>query len=464
MSIKQYLFVTVIGCYLLSFFIIIGCKNPTQERADTSSSTALRIHFTCDTSGRIEPCGCFTGQHGGLTRLQTWLKENDPGKTSLRVDVGGAIAGKADYDIIQYGYVTKAYGELGYHALNLGADEIAQKQVDLLRLASQSPVPLISASWVHASSRQEILRPFTIVQHGNLKVGILGVISPNSVISHDEGTEILSLNEAVDRHLPTLRAQSDVVVLLAFAKPEEMKKIAQQYFEIAIILGGDVSGPAQTIVRENDSIIAWTTNEARTVGEISANIKNQSVTEADYQNQLLWDYFNQDADIVKLMTEYRAEIRETKLKIDDPDYRIEGAIPGVAATSTYVGSETCQSCHPNTHGGWTGSFHARAFQTLQKRGTDADPHCIACHTVGFGKEGGYRRSMGDSRLTAVGCESCHGPGSEHVFKYRDGKLNNFTFRPLDAGDCTTCHHGEFSRPFDWNQFWPKVKHGKERIE
>jgi hypothetical protein len=460
MNLQRTLFLAACGMYLLSLCILNGCKKPGTG-GTAASPQELRIHFTCDTSGRIEPCGCFTGQHGGLTRLQTWLKKNDKSNSSLRVDIGGAIAGKADYDIIQYGYITQTYGALGYHALNLGADEIALKQADLVRLAAASPVPLISASWVNAASRQEILKPFTIVQQGNLKVGILGVISPNSVVNREEGTAVLSLNEAIDRHLPALREQSDVVVLLAFAKLDEMKKIAQQYFEIPIILGGDVSGPAQTLLRENDSVIAWTTNEARTVGEITANIENRAVTKADYQNQLLWDYIDQDPAIADLMKQYRAEIRQTKLAIDDPHYRSEGAIPGVAATATYIGTETCQSCHPNTHGGWSGSSHARAFATLQKRGTDADPHCIACHTVGFGKEGGYRRSMGDAQLTAVGCESCHGPGSAHVAKHRDGKPNNFTFRPLDAGDCTTCHHGEFSRPFDWKTFWPQVEHGKE---
>ncbi len=460
MNVKSCLFFALCGCYLISLCILNGCKKPPAGSTH-SGPQPLRIHFTCDTSGRIEPCGCFTGQHGGLTRLRTWLKENDPSGQSLRVDIGGAIAGKADYDIIQYGYITKAYAELGYHALNLGADEIALKQADLIRLAGASSVPMISASWVNAASRQEILKPFTIVQHGNLKVGILGVISPNSVTSRDEGTDVLSLNEAIDRHLPALRSQTDVIVLLAFAKLDEMKKIAQQYFEIPIILGGDVSGPAQMLLRENDSILAWTTNEARTVGEITANVEQKTIMDAQYQNQLLWDYIAQDAKIADLMKQYRAEIRQTKLQIDDPNYRHEGAIPGVSATATYMGTETCQSCHPNTHGGWTGSSHARAFDTLKKRGTDADPHCIACHTVGFGKEGGYRRSMGDTQLTAVGCESCHGPGSAHVAKHRDNKPNNFSFRPLDAGDCVSCHHGEFSRPFDWKQFWPKVEHGKE---
>ena len=36
---------------------------------NSSTGEPLVIHFTGDVSGRLEPCGCFTGQYGGLTRL-----------------------------------------------------------------------------------------------------------------------------------------------------------------------------------------------------------------------------------------------------------------------------------------------------------------------------------------------------------------------------------------------------------
>jgi hypothetical protein len=467
MNITRLLWLFASGIYLVFLIGLNACGKKPSSATSAPTQAALKIHFTCDTSGRLEPCGCFTGQHGGLTRLRTWLRENDPAGTSLKVDVGGAIAGTNDYDLIQYRYLTNAYHTLGYHALNIGAAEAALSKADITALAADSPVPILSASWVDATTRQEILKPWIVIEKDQCKIGILGIISPHSVPSPGPGTEILSLNEAIDRHLPALREQCDVVVLLAFAKLDEMQKIAKDYFEISVILGGDVNGPAQQPLRENDSVLAWTTNDARNVGVLelawdnSAGNKTMKLAGLQYQNQLLWDYIAQDTELASLMKQYREEIRKTKLKVDDPHYRSEGAIPGVSATATYVGTETCQSCHPKTHGGWSGSGHAHAFDTLKKKGTEADPHCISCHTVGFGKEGGYRRSMGDSQLIAVGCESCHGPGSLHVAKYRDGKAVNFSFRPLDAGDCTTCHQGEFSRPFDWQKFWPQVKHGKE---
>lgn len=455
----------VSSLYLVCLLALNGCGKSTSGTANASSNSNLIIHFTCDTSGRIEPCGCFTGQHGGLTRLRTWLLDQDPTGTSLKVDVGGAIAGTNDYDLIQYGYITKAYAELGYNALNMGADEAQLQKADLTRLSQQSRVPMISASWVDSVTRQELLQPWVVVERGNLKVGILGVLSPQSVPSPSPGTEILSLNEAIDRHLPTLTKQCDMVVLLAFATIDEMQKLARDYFEISVILGGNVNGPAQQALHENDSVLAWTSNDARNVGQLQLKLNRtesaMEILQTDYQNQLLWDYIAQDTALAHLMKEYRKEIRDTPLKIDNPHYRSEGAIPGVSATATFVGTETCQTCHPKTHGGWTGSSHAKAFETLKKKGTEADPHCISCHTIGFGKEGGYRRPMGESQLVAVGCESCHGPGSLHVAKYRDGKTVNFQFRPLGAGDCISCHHGEFSRPFEWDKFWPNIQHGKE---
>ena len=89
------------------------------------SGGRLTVHFTCDSSGRLEPCGCFTGQHGGLTRLRTWLEEQKESGAVLKVDAGGAIAGGADYDLIQYRYLARAYATMGFSALNMGGREAA---------------------------------------------------------------------------------------------------------------------------------------------------------------------------------------------------------------------------------------------------------------------------------------------------------------------------------------------------
>ncbi|MES2924867.1 MAG: multiheme c-type cytochrome [Verrucomicrobiota bacterium] len=424
----------------------------------------LTVHFTCDTAGRLEPCGCFSGQHGGLTRLRTWLEERKNPGPALKLDVGGAIAGGADYDLIQYRYLARAYGTMGFAALNMGGREAMIPAPTLASLAAVSPVPLVSASLVDVETRKPVLEPFRIVELDGIRVGILGVVSPRSVPEPGEGLAVLGLNEAIDRQLPALAAKTDLVILLAFANESEMRLLARDYFEFSLILGGDVAGPTQEILRENDSMILFTTNQARTVGTLTARVageKRKRLLDPKYEIQLLEEDIPQSADLLGLVREYRSEIRRTPLAIDDPHAVDPNAIPGVSATATYVGSASCQGCHPQAHEVWQKSGHGHAFETLVKRGSDADPHCIKCHTVGFGQASGYRRPLGVDSLVDVGCESCHGPASEHLAKQLHGKPTAFKFRPLGPGDCKSCHFGEFSRPFDWEKFWPGISHGKE---
>jgi len=454
-------------CYLIVLLIAAGITSAVLRFYRTlghAVADRLTLHFTCDAMGRLEPCGCFTGQHGGLTRLGTWLEKRKAEGPVLKVDVGGAIAGGADYDIIQYRYMARAYAAMGFAALNMGGREAGLAADTLQKLSASSPVPMISASLVSTETRKELLEPWRIVDFGRLKIGVLGVVSPRSVPQLGEGIAVLGLNEAINRHLPELLEKVDLVFLTAFANETEMRRIAKDYFEFSVIIGGDVPGPTQEILRENESMIVFTTNQARTVGTITATMTGDGrgrLKEATYDVELLWDYIPQHDDLLALARAYRSEVQRTPLAVDEPDVVDPNAIPGVAMTSTFVGSANCKDCHQKDYEIWEKSGHAHAFSTLVKKGSEADPHCVSCHTVGFGKASGYRRPMGAGPLTDVGCESCHGPGSEHVAKHRDSKPSNFRFRPLGPGDCINCHYGEFSRPFEWDKFWPNVAHGKD---
>ena len=91
-----------------------------------------------------------------------------------------------------------------------------------------------------------------------------------------------------------------------------------------------------------------------------------------------------------------------------------------AAAAGYVGEETCLTCHEDMKRGYHGSPHART----------QDPRSPAANK---------------------GCESCHGPGQEHVNAGGDKtKIKQFSkISAREVNDaCTTCHNR--SRHNEWS--------------
>ncbi len=188
--------------------------------------------------------------------------------------------------------------------------------------------------------------------------------------------------------------------------------------------------------------------------------------------------------IVELMEQYTAELKKEHYleKVQGMKHVLQVAVPGVEPT--YVGSEKCAKCHKSAFKIWAKTPHAQAYQTLvdAKRPSlrQYDPECIVCHTVGFGYQTGFTTADKTPLLLNVGCESCHGPGSEHV-KNKDAQVWHGLMNPWKAPAnetpaakdkrllrvdlfCQKCHdidndvtwaHGGFGKK------WPKIAHPSE---
>lgn len=434
----------------------------------------LRVAFTADTSGRIEPCGCFTGQFGGITRVSTALKPR--GDNRLLYEIGDAIAGTEDYHRIQYDYLLRAFGDTGYTAVNLGHREAKLSADQLRAAAATSPVPLVSANLLDSGTNDPVVAPWVLTeqQHvaedgtrSTLRVATIGVVDPERMNgSTGEGIALARMDEVLRHHLPEMKDAADLLVCLAFTDRAGLHQLATEFYEFRFILGGDVAQPSQELEQVNRTWTLATTNEARALGMIEATWQPESRTLEGVQGEvaLMVDMIPQDPVIKAHSDQYREDIRDIELAVDSPEGDRSNAVPGVEPAATYVGSAACAGCHAESSATWSKSGHAHAFESLLRTKSDADPSCIRCHTVGFGEPGGYLRSIGNEKLVNVGCESCHGPGSEHVrlrTQTGPGEEVALKLRAVGAGQCTQCHHGEFSRPFEWKEFWPLIEHGKE---
>lgn len=133
-------------------------------------------------------------------------------------------------------------------------------------------------------------------------------------------------------------------------------------------------------------------------------------------------------------------VRETSLQLGQApnDSPLDKRAP------EYVGSRTCAACHTQAYYWWAGTPHARAFETLVKRGRELDLECIGCHVTGFEEPGGASLSNLEE-LRGVGCESCHGPGGAHVNNPQPPHLG--LQRTVSEALCVGCHDDAHSDAF-----------------
>lgn len=438
--------------------LLAGCR-PGGADADRS---VVPLFFTAQTHGRLTHCGCFSGQFGGLARLRSAV-DSEPLSGALGVDLGDALQGTEDYQLLNYKQVVGAYSEMRYVALNVGHREAGLPVATLRRLAAASPVPLISANLLDRATGKPVLPGWTVVKRGGRRIAFVGVVDPHGLEdSLGAGLAVEDMATCLGRILPAAARDADALVLLAFTDEANLEALARQFYEFSLVLGGRVSQPAQALRREGQVYIYYTANESKSFGSLELVFPDAGRPVVGQHAITLLDarYMERD-EVLARVSAYRREVGQATLDIDSPEHAQEGQVPGTRVASGYVGSQACIVCHPGATQAWQQSGHAHAFDALLAKGAESDPSCIGCHTVGFGAPTGYRRDYGAAKLTQVGCESCHGPGGNHVSQRQAGGEVTAHFRPLGPGDCLKCHHGEFSRPFDWEKFWPLIQHGKE---
>jgi predicted CXXCH cytochrome family protein len=121
---------------------------------------------------------------------------------------------------------------------------------------------------------------------------------------------------------------------------------------------------------------------------------------------------------------------------------------------------TCGSCHVGKQAAWAETAHAGAYASLVNSGAEQD-FCFGCHAVSE-KGNAVTTAAGwnavqDSAYQDVQCESCHGPGFDHV-ENPDGTqpLASIVADTGLANGCGECHEGSH-HPFV--EQWRESRHG-----
>lgn len=292
---------------------LAGCgrSSSTIATSDGGNVSSLTIFYTCDTRGHVEPCRCVGGRAGGVARRAFYLSGQRASGLgpSLLVDAGNVTAGARDWERLELEYLLMAYTAMGYHAVNAGHRE-AGLGLERLREAQDRSGLLISANLTDRDGRL-VLPGSRIVDVGGGRVGIIGVmddaIEPTEI---GPGLRIAPAGDSVARELAAMRGNTDWVVVLAFADETAMRALADRFFEVAAIIGGNVRQPSAEPVRANKSVLAYITDKGKSVGRLDLSFLAGGTVAVTNDIVMLDDRMPDDEAMARLTSDLRARLQE----------------------------------------------------------------------------------------------------------------------------------------------------------
>ena len=429
----------------------------------TAGSGEIVVWLSADTRGYLEPCGCRRDQAGGLPARMT-LVTADKNPNRLLLDAGNITNGGRSYELLKFDYLLRGMAAMGYDAVNLGKREVNLDRDTLQSKITASKLPFVSCNVLDKQSGKPLCAPFLLKTLGGTRFSIVGVVQAEGD-DLGPGIAVRPPVEALTELLPTIKTQCDFIVVLAFAPAETLHEIAAKFPEVGAVLGGDVpqsSAKAETV---NRAVLFSVTEKGKVMGKLTFH-----PTGSDPPLSLVASEAIKTADTLAPAPAMTALIREYKNVLRDRNLELaneEGLDPINAQTTTsdlYAGEQACASCHASAHSLTLTSAHAHAYATLAKKGSEYDPECLRCHTVGYGAKDGFINLKTTPKFADVQCESCHSRGTVHIAAVQSGKTGRAataTLRAVTPNSCVRCHDAENSANFLYTTFWPKIKHSKE---
>lgn len=255
-------------------------------------SQNLRILHTNDSHAAYEPH--YDGI-GGYLALEYHLdQERSSADRHLYLDAGdmqtGSIFSSLEYQGLRGGAILEVFDRLDLDASTLGNHEFDISYEHAEALVQNSAFPVLSANLLTEKGESFGTEAYKVFKRGKTKIGVLGLtvdslplrVKPENV----EPLTILPYLDALERFLPKLRAESDIVVLLTHNGWEADSLLATQIREgVDMIIGGHSHTAIDSPVKINNIYIASAGSHLRYLGEIDLKIKRGKIVK--YESRLI---------------------------------------------------------------------------------------------------------------------------------------------------------------------------------
>ena len=267
--------------YLLFWcvFLCLAVILPWPSGA-ASKQSSIRIFHVNDFHGFAEtyrPFGSLDLE-GGAAYLAGQLNQLRPEKPSLLLAAGDMIQGDNWANFFQGASVIELMNAMGFDAMEVGNHEFDFGQKILQERLAQAKFPVLGANVQGLPG----LKPYVIKTVGEVKVGIIGVITPDTGVStHPKNVTGLTFTPpeaAVKRSLAEIKPQVDLVVVLSHLGFAEDRQLAQRVPGIDVIVGGHSHTKLSQPAVVNGTIIVQAYEHFKVLGVLDLTLENKKIT------------------------------------------------------------------------------------------------------------------------------------------------------------------------------------------
>ena len=266
----------MINKMFLITILLISLALSLNPSSSFGNGTPLTLIYSSNTLGELEACGTCpeTGDNGGLARRAHYIKKvREEAQNLLVLDGGDALAmsyfdrpSEREKARKRADFVLKAYEKMGYDAINIGDTDLALGVEYLRSLEKKSKIPFISANLKDKKTGEPIFNPYLVKEIGGLKVGIIGLLTPNihpNIQKEMKGYFVEDPIEVASEAIKGLKvgmfelrfgmdpikvasetikgplSHCDHIFALAHLNPPEIESLAKEVPQLSIIIGGN---------------------------------------------------------------------------------------------------------------------------------------------------------------------------------------------------------------------------------
>lgn len=440
---------------------ILGCTSTPSPRFEQKVLIdGVRIIYSANVNGELEPCGCRSNPTGGLARKWAFFqKEAVNPKNDLIVDSGDLFYQsdvtppfvKEQWDI-QAQALVESYNSLGCDALTPGEKDFASGLSAFEELRKKAHFEFLSANLWRRSPKELFLSPYIIVEKYQKKIGIIGLTDETLGVPPE--LSVTPALEAAQKYVKLLRPQVDTLIVLSHLGLDGDETLAKEVSGIDAIFGGHTQNYLQEPIVIGNTTIYQTSFRNQHIGIIKE--KSHRLVPLDTEFDVVAGHEKENPQFVL--------VENTKAKIAAANKKAEAElfVPTTSHSPTFQTFVKCAECHQPQYDFYKSTPHARAYQTLVAKNQNYNKDCLKCHTLGMGEFSGWKNakelvftatkkpvnpesfatslpqmqansfSRYDKAFINVQCEHCHGPADDHPWS---GHYKNV----VKVETCQKCH-------------------------